>query len=66
MNEVWDRDYIRKKKNDDISLHKQVLMRERGEDPGEWVSEVEQISSIKTGYIVIGPLSNDLQIATGE
>jgi hypothetical protein len=63
---VWKPGYISKKRNDDIHLHAQGFKKEKGEDPGERVNEVDSISSVKISYVVIGPLSTDVQIATGE
>ena len=54
------------KKKDDIALQKQNLNLEKGKHPRENVRGVDTLRPVKTSYIVVGPLSTDLQIATGE
>ena len=57
MMEVWKRDYIAMRRNDEIER----IELGRNDD-----RHIAQIPLNKSNYLVIGPLKNDLHRATGK
>ena len=67
LNEVWKPHYISKKRDDDIRLEqREEAQREGIVLKDNWYRETDELSRYRTDYIVIGPLSDDFQVATGE
>ena len=67
LNEVWKPKYISTKRADDIRLAQREEREREGLVPEEdWYRERDELSHFSTDYIVIGPLSDDFQVATGE
>lgn len=63
LKEVWQPEYISSRRRDDIRKEKQ----KEGILPEEdCFEETDQLPFFGTDYIVIGPLSSDVQVATGE
>ena len=50
------------KKKEDVHKAK----KDEGVETGDFISEVNNLTQYHTSYIVVGPISNHLQIATGK
>ena len=62
LKEVWQPGYISSKRKDDI----QEARRRESLPTKEKFEEVNKLIFYPTDYVVIGPLSNDIQVATGD
>lgn len=60
--EVWSPGYMHAKKKEDVYK----AQKDEGVKTGDFVSEVNNLTQYPTAYIVVGPVSNHLQMATGE
>ena len=66
LNEIWQPNYISKKRTNDIRLAQREEKRREGLIPEDGFDETKELPRYGTDFIVVGPLSNDFQIATGE